>query len=521
MVKNEPLLRADGVGKEFFGVTALSNVDFELLAGEIHALVGENGAGKSTLIKILTGAYRRDRGRVCLDGVAVDPADVKDAQALGIGTVYQEVNLLPNLTVAENLFLGREPKRFGLTDRREANRRSREILDQYGLDIDVAALLGTYSVAVRQIVAIARAVDISGKVLILDEPTASLDAAEVSRLFAILQSLKGRGLGVVFITHFFDQVYRIADRVTILRNGHKVATRPLAGLDRLELVSLMLGRELKAEEEQRAEPPDLATKPVVASFKGLSKRGRIAPFDLEMRAGEVVGVAGLLGAGRTESAELMFGIHQPDHGTIEVDGKPASFSSPRDAISRGFGFCPEDRKQDGIIDDLSVRENIILALQARRGWAKPLSRKEQEAIADRYIAALDIRTSDREKPIKFLSGGNQQKVILARWLATDPRLLILDEPTRGIDVGAHAEIIRLIGELRERGMSLLVISSELEEIVAYATRVRVLADRRHVGELPAGEITADAIMRAIAASENHGAGEAAGQAAAGTRESVA
>ena len=519
MARSEPLLRADGVTKEFFGVTALSNVDFELAAGEIHALVGENGAGKSTLIKILTGAYRRDRGKITLEGELVDPTDVKDAQKLGIGTVYQEVNLLPNLTVAENLFLGREPKRFGLTDRGEANRRSRQILDQYGLHIDVTAVLETYSVAVRQIIAIARAVDLSGKVLILDEPTASLDAAEVTRLFAILGDLKARGLGIVFITHFFDQVYRIADRVTILRNGHKVATRSLDGLERIELVSMMLGRELQEEETQAAEPVDYSQKPVVASFAGVGKRGRVAPFDLTMHAGEVVGVAGLLGSGRTETAELMFGIAQPDEGRIEVDGKPVSFSSPRDAIARGFGFCPEDRKQDGIVDDLSVRENVILALQARRGWAKPLSRKEQEEIADRYIAALDIRTSDREKPIKFLSGGNQQKVILARWLATDPRLLILDEPTRGIDVGAHAEIIRLIGELRERGMSLLVISSELEEIVAYATRVRVLADRRHTGELEAGAITPDTIMRAIAAGEDDGS--VAGSADASKAETMA
>ncbi|ORE93929.1 solute-binding component of ABC transporter [Aurantimonas sp. 22II-16-19i] len=507
MIRSEPLLRAEGVTKQFLGVTALSNVDFELAAGEVHALLGENGAGKSTLIKILTGAYRRDGGRISLEGRPIDPSDVMDAQKLGIGTVYQEVNLLPNLTVAENLFLGREPKRFGLTDRREANRRSREILDQYGLHIDVTALLSTYSVAVRQIIAIARAVDLSGKVLILDEPTASLDAAEVTRLFAILDDLKARGLGIVFITHFFDQVYRIADRVTILRNGHKVATRPIAGLQRIELVSLMLGRELKEQEEHRAEPVDLSQRPVVASFAGTGKSGRIAPFDLELRAGEVVGMAGLLGSGRTETAELIFGLAQPDSGTVTVDGRKARFSSPRDAIAAGFGFCPEDRKQDGIVDDLSVRENIILALQARRGWARPLTRKEQEAIADRYILALDIRTSDREKPIKFLSGGNQQKVVLARWLATDPRLLILDEPTRGIDVGAHAEIIRLIGELREGGMSLLVISSELEEIVAYATRVRVLADRRHTGELPAGRITADAIMRAIAAGQPDAAGE--------------
>ncbi|SMC59075.1 monosaccharide ABC transporter ATP-binding protein, CUT2 family [Fulvimarina manganoxydans] len=508
MAAERALLEARGLSKYFHGVTALDGVDFDLHAGEIHGLLGENGAGKSTLIKVLTGAYRRDDGRVSLDGAPIDPRDVMDAQSLGIGTVYQEVNLLPNLTVAENLFLGREPKRFGLVDSRAINKRSREILEGYGLSIDVSALLSTYSVAVRQIVAIARAVDISGKVLILDEPTASLDAAEVDRLFAILSDLKARGLGIIFITHFFDQVYRICDRVTVLRNGRLVGSRPLESLKRIELVSMMLGRELESAESGDHGRASEVRGEVVAAFKKVGKKGRIAPFDIEVRRGEVLGIAGLLGSGRTESAELMFGIHEPDTGAIEIDGAKTSLGSPRDAIRKGFGFCPEDRKQDGIIDDLSVRENIALALQARRGWAKPLSRREQDALADRYIEALDIRTSDREKPIKFLSGGNQQKVILARWLATDPRFLILDEPTRGIDVGAHAEIIRLIEELCAEGMALAVISSELEELVAYATRVRILADRQHVAELEGEDVSANGIMRAIAAAEGDNTGEA-------------
>jgi simple sugar transport system ATP-binding protein len=501
MSASQPLLRAQAITKGFFGVTALSEVDFDLQAGEIHALLGENGAGKSTLIKVLTGAYRRDSGTIELEGREINPADVKEAQALGIGTVYQEVNLLPNLSVAENLFLGREPKRSGFLDNRTMNRRSREILAEYGLSVDVTALLGTYSVAVRQIVAIARAVDISGKVLILDEPTASLDAAEVSRLFAILQDLKRRGLGIVFITHFFDQVYRIADRATVLRNGRRVGSRPIAGLPRIDLVSMMLGRELQEVEKRVAAERPAPSAEVVASFRNFGKRGRIAPFDLDVNKGEVVGIAGLLGSGRTEMAELLFGFERPDTGEVQIDGKRRALASPRAAIAAGFGFCPEDRKNDGIFDDLSVRENIILALQARRGWARSLSRREQEAIADRYIKALDIRTEDREKPIKFLSGGNQQKVILARWLATDPRFLILDEPTRGIDVGAHAEIIRLIERLCADGMSLLVISSEIEELIAYSTRIRVLADRRHRRELRGEEMTLDAIMKAIAQVE--------------------
>jgi monosaccharide-transporting ATPase len=497
-MSDEKLLSARAISKSFLGIKALDRVDFTLRAGEVHALVGENGAGKSTLIKVLTGAYRRDGGEIRLEGQPIDPRDVTEAQALGIGTVYQEVNLLENLTVAENLFLGREPRRFGLIDTQAMNRRARAMLSGYGLDLDVDALLGSYSVAIRQIVAIARAVDLSGKVLILDEPTASLDAAEVSTLFDIIRDLRDRGLGIVFITHFFDQVFRLADRATVLRNGRLIDSRPIAGLERLELVSMMLGRELLEEEGRQVSAEAAAAGEPLARFRGYGRRGMIEPFDLDIRRGEVVGVAGLLGAGRTETAELLFGIAQPDSGTAEIDGAPGHLASPRAAIAKGFGFCPEDRKQDGIVEDLSVRENIVLALQARRGWSRPLPRREQEAIADRYIAALDIRTADRETPIKFLSGGNQQKVILARWLALNPRFLILDEPTRGIDVGAHAEIIKLVEKLCDDGMALMVISSELEELVAYSNRIRVLADRRHVSELAGEEISAGAIMAAIA-----------------------
>ncbi|UIJ71793.1 galactofuranose ABC transporter, ATP-binding protein YtfR [Aurantimonas sp. HBX-1] len=497
-MSDQPLLSARAISKSFLGIKALDRVDFTLQAGEVHALLGENGAGKSTLIKVLTGAYHRDSGEIRLDGQPIDPRNVTDAQRLGIGTVYQEVNLLENLTVAENLFLGREPRRFGLIDTKTMNRQAKAVLAGYGLAIDVDALLGSYSVAIRQIVAIARAVDLSGKVLILDEPTASLDAAEVATLFDIIRTLRDRGLGIVFITHFFDQVFRLADRVTVLRNGRLIDTRPIDGLKRLELVSMMLGHELEEEESRRVGPEEAAQGDILARFSGYGRRGAIEPFDLDIRRGEVVGVAGLLGSGRTETAELLFGIAQPDSGSAEIDGATRPLASPRAAIAAGFGFCPEDRKQDGIVDDLSVRENIVLALQARKGWAKPLSRREQEAIADRYIEALDIRTADRETPVKFLSGGNQQKVILARWLAIDPRFLILDEPTRGIDVGAHAEIIRLVEKLCDDGMALLVISSELEELVAYSNRVRVLADRRHVSELSGDDITTGAIMTAIA-----------------------
>ncbi|MBB4569604.1 galactofuranose ABC transporter, ATP-binding protein YtfR [Rhizobium leucaenae] len=496
----ERLLTATGFCKYFPGSTALDHVDFTLMRGEVHALLGENGAGKSTLIKCMTGAYRRDAGTLVLDGAEIDPHDTLAAQKLGIGTVYQEVNLLPNLSVAENLFLGRQPRRFGMVSSRVMNKMARDLLSQYGLDIDVTHQLDRFSVAIQQVIAIARAVDLSGKVLILDEPTASLDTHEVEMLFGIVRRLKQRGLGIVFITHFLEQVYEICDRITVLRNGRLVGTRDAAGLPRQTLIAMMLGREL-AETESKVKQSETESGPVKYHFTNFGKRGKIKPFDMEVRVGEVVGIAGLLGSGRTETAEVLFGVERADSGEAKIEGKTIALSNPRAAIKSGFGFCPEDRKTDGIIGDLSIRENIVMALQARRGWARPLPRSEQNAIADRYIKALDIRTTDREKPIRLLSGGNQQKAILARWLATNPSFLILDEPTRGIDVGAHAEIIRLIEDLCRQGMSLVVISSELEELVAYSSRVIVLRDREHIAELTGSEITAGNIVEAIATAQ--------------------
>ncbi|MGP4726792.1 sugar ABC transporter ATP-binding protein [Agrobacterium deltaense] len=499
MSETAPLLEARAIGKSFLGITALDGVDFSLGHGEIHALLGENGAGKSTLIKILTGVYHRDIGSIFLEGAEISPANVGEAQALGIGTVYQEVNLLENLTVAENLFLGRQPRRFGLIDRGTMQKKSQALLAQYGLSIDVNALLSSYSVAIRQIIAIARAVDLSGKVLVLDEPTASLDAHEVEMLFGVLRNLRARGIGIVIITHFLNQVYDIADRVTVLRNGRLVGTRDIGSLPRSELISMMLGRELQhiTHEHQATEDTVAEGEPPIR-FEGYGKRGSIAPFDLGIRPGEIVGVAGLLGSGRTETAFLLFGIDRPDTGKAVIDGQTVAISSPEAAITAGFGFCPEERKTDGIIGDFSVTDNIALALQARQGWARPLSRRQKAELAESFIKSLDIRPADPERPIKFLSGGNQQKAILARWLATHPRLLILDEPTRGIDIGAHAEILKMIERLCSEGMSLVVISSELEELTAVAHRVVVLSDRRHVSELKGGEVTADNIMRAIA-----------------------
>ncbi len=497
------LLSIRDLSKSFPGTRALDGVDFDLRAGEVHALLGENGAGKSTLIKCLTGAYRRDAGEIRLDGEKISPSSTSEAQELGIGTVYQEVNLLPNLTVAQNLTFGREPRRFGMVDGKAQRELAREMLDGYGLDIDVGRDLGAYSVAVRQIVAIARAVALSGKVLILDEPTASLDAAEVRMLFDVIRDLRDRGLGIIFVSHFLDQVFALCDRLTVLRNGRKITTETTADLDRVKLIEHMLGHELDRASEEAATTDSVADdRPELLRFEGIGRAGVVEPFDLTIRKGEVIGLAGLLGSGRTETAELMFGVRTPQTGkTRDADG-PVSHATPREAIAAGFGFAPEDRKTHGIIADLSVRENIILAMQAHRGWTRPIPRAEQDAIAEDYIAKLDIRTSDADKPVGDLSGGNQQKVVLARWLAMNPRYLILDEPTRGIDVGAHAEILRLIQEITEEGMSILVISSELDELIAVVDRVIVLRDRKHMRELTGEEVATDAIVRAIASSDH-------------------
>jgi simple sugar transport system ATP-binding protein len=495
------LLTIRSLTKTFPGTKALDGVNFDLAAGEIHALLGENGAGKSTLIKCLTGAYRRDAGEIRLEGQAISPTSTSEAQELGIGTVYQEVNLLPNLTVAQNLTFGREPRRFGLIDSRAQKLAAQEMLKGYGLEIDVGRDLSSYSVAIQQIVAIARAVEVSGKVLILDEPTASLDAAEVRMLFDVVCNLRDRGLGIIFVSHFLEQVFDLTDRLTVLRNGQHVVTERTSGLDRLTLIQHMLGRELEAVEASGHGPGDVSGKAEMLRFRKMGRAGVIEPFDLTVRKGEVIGLAGLLGSGRTESAELLFGLRRAQTGDVtDMDGA-LSIDSPQDAIAAGFGFAPEDRKTDGIVADLSIRENIILALQARRGWVRLLPKAEQDRLAAQYINDLDIRTSDAEKAIGDLSGGNQQKVVLARWLAMNPRFLILDEPTRGIDVGAHAEILRLIGRLTESGMSVLIISSELDELVVAADRIIVVRDRRHVTELTGEAVTTDKILKAIAAKD--------------------
>jgi galactofuranose transport system ATP-binding protein len=500
MTSEDPILSLRGTSKSFPGVKALTDVDFSLRRGEIRALMGENGAGKSTLIKLMTGVYERDGGQIFLEGREIHPHSPYEAQALGISTVYQEVNLIPTLTVAENIFLGRQPTRAGALDWKRMNAGAEAALGRLNLELNVRRQLSDYSIAIQQMVAIARAVDISAKILILDEPTSSLSSDEVEQLFAIMRILKSQGMGIVFVTHFLDQVFSISDTVTILRNGRLVGDFPTASLSRMELIANMMGKSLKEIELKSGQggADGSSEKETLAEVRGLAKKGSMEPFDLTLRKGEVLGLAGLLGSGRTEVAELLFGIGRADQGHISIGGKPAAISSPRKAIAAGFAFCSEDRKVSGIIGELTVRENIFLALQASKGWLRLLSRKAQESIADGYIRMLGISTPNAAKKIKELSGGNQQKVMIARWLAVHPRLLILDEPTRGIDVGAKMEVQKLILSLSREGISILFISSELSEVVRCSQRVAILRDRRKIGELAGDGIDEAAIMRYIA-----------------------
>jgi galactofuranose transport system ATP-binding protein len=499
------LLQARGISKGFPGVQALDGVDFSVRRGEIHALMGENGAGKSTLIKVLTGVYPRDAGTVLCDGLPIDPRSPKAAEAVGISTVYQEVNLIPHLSVAENICLGREPTRLRMIRWRAMARRATEALARLELKLDVWQELASCSIAIQQMVAIARALDTSAKLLILDEPTSSLDTREVAELFSVIRRLRDQGLGIIFVTHFLDQVYAVSDRITVLRDGRLVGTYATSELPRLQLVSKMIGRDVtdlpQAASVSAVGESDSARAPFVEA-RQLGRAGSIAPVNLTICHGEVVGLAGLLGSGRTETARLLFGIDRADSGEVLVEGKQLALRSPRAAIRAGFGFTSENRKTEGIIPDLSVRENIVLALQGSRGSWRALSRAAQGQIADRFIKALGIKTPSAEQSVAKLSGGTQQKVLLARWLATEPRLLILDEPTRGIDVGAKAEIEKLIASLCAQGMSILFISSELEEVVRACDRVYVLRDRQMIAELEGARVSEQVIMQTIASSTN-------------------
>ena len=490
-----------GIEIQFPGVKALDGVDFSLRRGEVHALLGENGAGKSTLIKCLTGVNKMDAGTITLEGKEIRPTDPKNAMDLGISTVFQEINLCDNLSVAENIFIGRQPIRRGQIDWKEINRRSQELLERFKIHIDVTRPLSQYSTAIQQMVSIARAVDVDAKVLILDEPTSSLDNEEVKRLFDVMRDLKAQGMGIIFITHFLDQVFEMSDRLTVLRNGHLIGVYNANEITKLELVSSMIGKDLDEifDLKRATQKPDAKT---MLEADHIGVPGKVEDISFNQKQGELLGFAGLLGSGRTETAEMLFGVTKMQNGDLKVAGIPVKIGEPMDAINHKIAFCPEDRKRDGIIGDLTIRENIALALQARRGMMKPMSRKEQDELADKYIKMLSIATPDAEKKIRELSGGNQQKVILARWMATEPDLLILDEPTRGIDVGAKAEIQRLMLEMCEEGMSIIFISSELDEIIRCSNRIIVMRDGKKAGELSGENCTQADIMRIIAGEKD-------------------
>jgi len=499
-----PMLEMKGISKHFPGVQALSSVDFRLLAGEVHAVMGQNGAGKSTLIKVLTGVHPADSGTILLEGREIRPSSPLDAQKLGISAVYQEVNLCTNLSVAENICIGRDGSAFAIRWR-EMRRRASALLASLNVHIDVAAPLSTFSIAVQQMVAIARSLNSRARILILDEPTSSLAEDEVKMLFGVIRGLKAQGMAILFITHFVDQMFEISDRVTVLRNGQLVGEYQMAELTRMQLITRMVGHAVTEGGPGRAERPAASKPPVAAApflrALRLGRKGSVQDIDLEVRRGEELGIAGLLGAGKTETARLLFGIDRADRGSIEIEGKPARIGSPLDAIARGLGFCPEDRKSEGLIGDLSLRENIVLALQSRRGIFRTLSRARQDDIARQYIQMLNIVAADAEVPISKLSGGNQQKALLARWLATHPRMLILDEPTRGIDVAAKDEIMRQVMDLCDKGMAVVFISSEMAEALRFSDRVIVLRDRRMVADIAADETDEQAVYQIIAGGQ--------------------
>lgn len=500
-VDGNNLLEMRNISKNFPGVKALNQVDFTLREGEVHALMGENGAGKSTLIKVLTGAEEFESGEIRLEGIEGSIVNHSPQEALGrgISTVYQEVNLCPNLSVAENLFIGREIRKFGRIDWKTMNKMAKEALSDLDVHIDVTLTLDNFSVAIQQMVAISRAISFSAKILILDEPTSSLDESEVETLFRIIKKLKLRGMGIIFVTHFLEQVYAVCDCITVLRNGELVGEYEVKHLPRLQLVAKMMGKDFDDLAQVKSEYMDMGgqSEPIIEACE-LGCSGKIKPFNLVIGKGDVVGLSGLLGSGRSELARAIYGADKPDTGHLRMKGKPVSIHAPIDAILQGMALLPENRKEEGIIADLSVRENIILALQAKRGMFKLMSQKEQENFADEYITLLNIKTADRETPIKQLSGGNQQKAILARWLLTDPDFMILDEPTRGIDVGTKTEIQKLVVNLAKEGKSVIFISSEIEEMLRTCNRMVILRDTQVVGELSEDEISQEGIMKAIA-----------------------
>lgn len=498
------VLEMKNIHKSFPGVRALQGVDFSLCAGEIHALMGENGAGKSTLIKVLTGVYSKDEGEILLEGNAAAIHSPQDAQNLGISTVYQEITLCPNLTVAENMYIGRGKK--GLNNWKKMNKDANELLKSLDIPATATTQLGDCSIAVQQMIAIARAVDMECKVLILDEPTSSLDEQEVEKLFKLMNDLKAKGVGIIFVTHFLEQVYEVCDKITILRDGKLVGEFAVADCPRVTLVSKMLGKELDdlaaIKENTTEEDENIDYEAFVFEAEGLVSNQGIEPFDFTIGKGEVNGFTGLLGSGRSECVRAIFGADRITGGTVKMNGKLVKINQPIDAMKAGIGYIPEDRKGDGIIGDLSVRDNIILALQVMKGFFKPFTKSQANKFADEYIKLLGIKTASADTPIKSLSGGNQQKCIVARWLLTHPQYLILDEPTRGIDVGTKVDIQKLVLKLASEGVSCTFISSETDEMLRTCSRLIVMRDRKVVGELKGKDLNETMVMNTIAGGDS-------------------
>lgn len=502
-MKEKSVLEMRNIHKSFPGVRALQAVDFNLQEGEIHALMGENGAGKSTLIKVLTGVYEKDEGEIFLKGndKAVVIKSPQDAQNLGISTVYQEITLCPNLSVAENMYIGRT-KGVGM-NWKQMNEGADKILQSLDIPAKATQQLSSCSIAIQQMVAIARAVDMECKVLILDEPTSSLDDSEVQKLFKLMRDLKAKGVGIIFVTHFLDQVYEVCDKITVLRDGKLVGEYEIANLPRVQLVAKMLGKEYDDMSEIKSENKPYEAKDTLPLYeaKDLQSVAGIKPFDFHIRKGEVNGFTGLLGSGRSECVRAIFGADRVLQGTVKKNGKQVKIEKPIDAMKAGIAYLPEDRKVDGIVGDMSVKENILLALQVKRGFFHPFKKAEAAKLADEYIKLLEIKTASPDTPIKSLSGGNQQKVILARWLATHPDYLILDEPTRGIDIGTKTEIQKLVLKLASEGMAVTFISSETDEMLRTCSRLIVMRDRRVVGEIEGEELTQNNVMKTIAGGD--------------------
>ena len=504
MKDDKIVLKMRNIHKSFPGVRALQGVDFTLCEGEVHALMGENGAGKSTLIKVLTGVYTKDEGDIFIKGIekAVAIRSPQEAQKVGISTVYQEITLCPNLSVAENMYIGRGSSMC--QNWKKMNADADRILQSLDIPAKATQQLASCSLAVQQMVAIARAVDMECKVLILDEPTSSLDEQEVEKLFKLMRDLKKKGVGIIFVTHFLDQVYEVCDKITVLRDGQLVGEYEIENLPRVQLVSKMLGKDLDdmadIKGEQAVYDKEDASK-LVFEAEGLVSDAGIKPFDFNIKKGEVNGFTGLLGSGRSECVRAIFGADRVLGGTVKKNGKTVKITKPIEAMKNGIAYLPEDRKRDGIVGDLSVRENIVLALQVKKGFFKPFTKAEAYKFAGEYIKLLGIKTASADTPIKSLSGGNQQKVIVARWLLTHPEYLILDEPTRGIDIGTKIDIQKLVLKLASEGMSITFISSETDEMLRTCSRLVVMRDRKVVGELSGEDLTQNMIMNTIAGGD--------------------